>query len=236
VNVTTSPDGSSAVPTGHRLSTDLAYVAVPSVGDSSGEDRHYTAQGLQVMRTLAAAHPCGWIVDLRGNDGGDMWPMLTTVIPLLDASTVGYFVGPDGQRTPWRLAGGRAYAGTEVQSIMPNTLAISPGHAPVSVLADEGTASSGEAVLISFIGQRGVRTIGQPTAGVPSANAGFSLSDGAQLVLTVASDADRTGHVYPHLSPVVPQVVIYNTAGSIRDDALSDAEAWLRSTSDCSAR
>ena len=34
----------------------------------------------------------GWIVDLRGNFGGNMWPMLLSVEPLIGNGTLGYFV------------------------------------------------------------------------------------------------------------------------------------------------
>jgi len=37
----------------------------------------------KIVADLDRAHPAGWIVDLRGNVGGNMWPMLAGIGPLL---------------------------------------------------------------------------------------------------------------------------------------------------------
>ena len=41
-------------------------------------------------------HPynIGWIVDLRGNGGGNMWPMLAGIGPILGEGIAGYFIDP----------------------------------------------------------------------------------------------------------------------------------------------
>jgi C-terminal processing protease CtpA/Prc len=51
--------------------------------------------------TLAKLNPQGWIVDLRGNLGGNMWPMLAGVAPLIDSRMMGSFVDADGKKTTW---------------------------------------------------------------------------------------------------------------------------------------
>jgi C-terminal processing protease CtpA/Prc len=52
-------------------------------------------------------------------------------------------------------------------------------------------------MTIAFRGRHRARSVGLPTAGVPTANDTFRLSDGATLLLTTAQDGDRTGYVYP---------------------------------------
>jgi hypothetical protein len=43
----------------------------------------------------------GWTVDLRGNGGGNLWPMLAGVGPVLGEGIVGYFVDPQGVESIW---------------------------------------------------------------------------------------------------------------------------------------
>lgn len=66
----------------------------------------------------------------------------------------------------------------------------------VAVLIDNGTASSGEAVLIAFQRRPDTRTFGNATCGLSTANQEYMLSDGASLFLTEAMMADRTKFLY----------------------------------------
>ncbi|MGV9658891.1 S41 family peptidase [Streptomyces koyangensis] len=59
---------------------------------------------------------------------------------------------------------------------------------PVAVLTGPRTASAGEAVAIAFRERPDTRTFGDPTSGVPTANAPYPLSDGALVVLTTARE------------------------------------------------
>src|SRR4051812_15802719 len=46
----------------------------------------------QQIKELETHAPCGWIVDIRGNRGGSMWPMLAGVGPILGEGLVGEFI------------------------------------------------------------------------------------------------------------------------------------------------
>ncbi|WP_439663292.1 S41 family peptidase [Lentzea sp. HUAS TT2] len=177
----------------------------------------YVTAGLKALRALIAHRPTGWVVDLRGNHGGDMHPMLTVVAPLLGNGERGRFIGPHGE-TSWGIRRGHVYNGRRTafrHRRIPAAL-----NQPVAVLVDKDTASSGEAVLISFLGAQNTRTFGQPTAGYATANQTFGLPDGAKLAITTALMADRTGRTYGN-TPIAPQTLVDS------DDALSAAIEWL---------
>ena len=53
------------------------------------------------MRAADRDHLAGWIVDLRHNRGGNMWPMVAGLGPLLGEGRAGAFVDPDGGATWW---------------------------------------------------------------------------------------------------------------------------------------
>ena len=100
-----------------------------------------------------------------------------------------------------------------------------PVNRPVAVLTGGSTASSGEAVLVSFLGAENARTFGAPTAGYATANRTFLLPDGARLAITMAHMADRTGRVHGN-TPIAPDTPV-SSSGDTGDRVLDTAIAWL---------
>lgn len=152
---------------------------------------------------LAGVEPERWIVDLRGNGGGSMWPMLAVVAPLLRGDgEIGAFVDRYGESIPWTLTEGVLASGGTPR------IAGAGGRreGPVSVLTDAHTASSGEAVAVAFRGLPDVRSYGAATLGFSTGTEAVRLP-AVDLVLTVATSrfADRTGEVYGgRVTPDVP--------------------------------
>jgi carboxyl-terminal processing protease len=207
-----------------RLEGAIAAVEVPTVmGTGAGFDR-------QAWHALAAADVepvCGWVVDLRRNGGGSMWPMLSALRPILGEGTPGYFVGPGG-RVPWVLPDA---AGPGDGAARPVLKREAP---PVAVLTSRLTASSGEAVAIAFRGRKATRSFGEPTAGLSSSNATLRMVDGALLVVTNAAEADRTGRVYEgRVEPDQALPVDWAHIESADDPVLRAAVAWLNAQPGC---
>ncbi|MGW6937125.1 S41 family peptidase [Lentzea sp. NPDC054927] len=216
----------------------MALLVLPET-DSRNGDAYVTA-GLAVLRDLIAHQPTGWVVDLRGNRGGDMHPMLTVVAPLLGEGERGRFVSPPGRGNGgsnsgskrgghgWGIRRGHVYNGKN--TAFRRVKIPAPQNQPVAVLIDGHTASSGEAVLISFLGAQNVRTFGEPTAGYATANQAFKLPDGARLAITTAHMTDRTGRVYGN-EPIAPDTPVTNSAtpnpDDTRDRTLQAAIEWL---------
>ena len=105
-----------------------------------------------------------------------------------------------------------------------------PSLPPVAILMDGGTASSGEATVISFLGRPHTRTFGAHTTGLTTANSGFPLPDGAMLFLSTSVEEDRIHHMY--LDGIEPDVAIPQPSAQpaeADDIALQTAEQWLLS-------
>jgi len=204
---------------------------------AGGGDDTYVRDGARVVRNLDRSRPCGWIVDLRANHGGSMGPMLTVLAPLLAGDTLGYFVYPSGRRTPWALRDGQLFVGDRADSPRTNRYRLSRPAPPVAILIGTPTASAAEATLISFRGQPDVRSFGRPTHGLATANVVHRLSDGAYLQITVADEADRTGHVYPEHSPIPPDQSTpappQNGSAPAPDPSVAAATRWLSTTGGC---
>lgn len=179
------------------------------------------------IKKISSPQPIGWIVDLRGNGGGNMWPMLAGIGPILGAGKIGYFGMRNGYTVPWFYENGAA--GTvhgknkKVSSRVDASIPDYPKETPVAVLIDRVTASSGEAVAVAFKGRRNTRFFGENSAGLSTGNQPFKLSDGATIWLTTSVDLDRDKHMY--FSGVSPDETIL---GSPKEDQVAQAAvAWI---------
>ena len=211
----------------------LVPLALPSnigsvaVGAFSGTTEQANAYARQIQDAIAAADRSdliGWIVDLRSNGGGNMWPMIAGLGPILGDGPLGYFLGPTGSETLWEYRNGSSLSGSFAVSTVSPPYTLRRPAPRVAVLSDNRIASSGEATLIAFRQRPNTRSFGQPTCGLSTANANYTLSDGALLVLTTAVMADRVKTRFGDSIP--PDEVIADSAQTIQR-----AIAWLQTGS-----
>lgn len=201
----------------------IGYIAMPGYdGGDVKAQRTFAENMVNDIARVAPQASCGWIVDLRNDEGGNMYPMLAGLRPLLGTATLGSFRDAQGKLIRWR-------AGDEgVKALKSNALDL--GRAKVAVLTGPHTASSGEAVVVAFHGRDYTRSFGEPTGGLSTANRVFSLPDDSKIVLTTSVDVDRNGHIYG--DKIQPDQLIH-ADGSEGDVTLTAASQWL--TTSCSA-
>ncbi|WP_448136504.1 S41 family peptidase [Stenotrophomonas rhizophila] len=173
---------------------------------------------------------CGWVVDLRSNTGGNMWPMLLGMGPLLGdakgADPVGMFLLAD-KRQPWAYREGAVWLdGKAVVGSRNTQYTLRHPGAPVAVLFGPRTASSGEASVLAFRGRAASRSFGQPSAGYSTANTPQRLPDGSLLLLTGSVIADRNG--VGDGNRLQPDVIVAEG-----QDATTAAQAWLLAQPAC---
>jgi hypothetical protein len=154
----------------------------------------------------------GWIVDLRANTGGNMYPMIAGVGPILGEGPAGRFVdpAPDVADIVWSYSAGQALYDGHVFAAVTPPYRLQRPNPKVAVLIDGGTASSGEGVAISFRARPDTRFFGLRTCGRATGVMPFRLSNGATLALATAYMADRTRAIYPE--GVVPDEIIEDDA------------------------
>ena len=212
-------------PEGRLIEGTLGYIYLPSwAGTRESADEHATAiQG--IIREVDAGNPCGWILDLRENKGGAMWPMLAGIGPILGEGLAGYFIAPDGSANEFSYRDGQAYHNEEAETeVLGQAYVLTEPFPLVAVLTGPSTCSSGEAITIAFRGRPNTRSFGKATAGLSTGTMEIELSDGAWMILAVDTFADRTGQVYG--SKVVPDKIIHQ-AGNQEDPTLQAAVEWL---------
>ncbi|WP_134727327.1 MULTISPECIES: S41 family peptidase [Amycolatopsis] len=212
-----------AVPSS-RVENGVAMLTIPGlIADPAGE-RRYIQAGAAALRAVEAQATCGWIVDLRDDTGGTMWPMLTVLAPLLGDGVAGSFAGPGLAPKFWSVRDGRSWSGEHPGTEEVNPVRLSRPAPQVAVLTSRVTASSGEATLIAFRGLARAATFGGPTAGYATGNEVFDLADGAKLLVTSVADVDRTGRVYGAV-PIAPDFPT--------QDPETAAGEWLRTRGAC---
>ncbi len=211
------------------LPPGIGYVRVEGNFSSPLSRRELADQLQAAVQAQDRAGLVGWVVDLRENGGGDMWPMLAGVGPVLGDGPAGSFVFPEGMTTPrvapgatqtFSYSGGAALADGRPRVSVTTPYALRAPASRVAVLQDGGTGSAGEAIAIAFIGRPGARSFGAATYGLSSANVSYSLPDGGTLMLLVGLGQDRNGITYGgSITPDEP------TAGPA--EAVAAAVAWL---------
>ncbi|RQO57175.1 hypothetical protein DBR47_15140 [Paucibacter sp. KBW04] len=210
----------------------LAVLKLDGFPSIQPEQMRLAASHLRDQLLLALAQsPCGLVLDLRANTGGNMYPMLAGLAALLPEGPVLSFEDARGRREPLLLQNGQLrYAQTNpmgegAEAALPSADPAWRSHA-VAVLGGPFTGSSGEMVLIAFKARANTRFFGQPSAGVNTGNSVHALRHGGLLALAGVRTLDRQGRLYS--GPIAPDEI---SGGAQADaDTLARAARWLHST------
>ena len=162
----------------------------------------------------------GWIIDLRNNSGGDMWPMVVGLNPLIGTNTApGYFkkAGEKERAEEWQVSSPH----NKIVIEQPYQLKTTPPK--IAVLYSKKTASSGEMTAICFVGLPNTKSFGENTAGLTTANRMFDMGNDNLLILASSYSMDRNKKIYT--GSLVPDVPVYNNDS---DAVLQKALSWLK--------
>jgi len=217
-------------------------IVVPAYSGDGADNAYADAVAAQIT---ANPESCGFVVDLRGNTGGNMGPMQLGLSPLMgEGYSFPTVAGPGMFDAVYRIENG-AMMGYETsdaaEGVNFGRLTEWPGKpalasAPAAVLIDQATASSGEATAIALIGRSATRFFGEKTFGVASANQDLVLSDGIRLFVTIGYLKDGAGRTYPDGIPPDEAVATGPGDPNDPDDAVVEAaKAWLNTQGTCAA-
>jgi carboxyl-terminal processing protease len=206
----------------------IAYLSVPWVHTTDPAICSMIADSLQhIIEALDKTGVSKWIVDLRENKGGNCWPMLAGIGPLIQTDTCGYFVLPSS-RSAIRYCGGNAMNGKHILcSLQGKAYQTRNTKKYIAVLIGPQTSSSGEIIALAFRKQPNTLLFGHPTAGLTTANATYDLLDKSMLVLSVYGEADRSGTICE--GKILPDEWVTEKPSFPTDDPVkSSAIRWLQ--------
>lgn len=203
------------------LPASVGYVRVRSTTTQGSEAAAFAQALTDSLRVRDVPGVIGWIVDLRNNGGGNMYPMVAGIGPLFAADTLGWFIDADGARTPWRFRGGASFHATSELARVTTPYTPASATRPIAVLIDNRTASSGEATAISLQARPATRFFGTATCGVSTGNVVRYMRNGDMFNISQAIMADRNGRAFG--DQIQPDEVI-----TVEADLFARAIAWLQ--------
>jgi carboxyl-terminal processing protease len=175
----------------------------------------------------------GWVVDLRENTGGNCWPMLAGIGPILGEGVAGYFASQGSTKEYiyelWGYEHGFSVSEKGLKMVVVTKPYKVKKALPIAVLIGNKTGSSGEVMVTSFKNHPRARLFGEPTGGYSTANWIYNLSDNATIELTTSVYADRKKVHYG--KKIEPDVRVENTAANqdlTNDSVIKEALNWLK--------
>ena len=229
INSYTSKNPEPKQPESKYLGSGIGLIRVPRCMTFDNiKDRDFANSiRYQIKKIDTENEIIGWVIDLRNNGGGNMWPMIAGLNSLMEDGIVGYFAGTTTRKEQkWKTENGKIINSRELI----DTYKVKKINNKIAVLINSMTGSSGEMTAIAFIGLPNVKLFGQPSAGYTTANSTLYLSDGTQLYLATSFVADRTHKIYP--DKIIPDVIINTQTSFDNDETLEFSKKWILQTAE----
>lgn len=168
-----------------------------------------------------------WIIDLRYNGGGNMYPMLEGLAPILGDGVIGGAKDFNGKPISiWKIKDSDFYYDDELAVDLPDNCRFkSPPK--VAVLTSQYTTSSGEVVAVAFKGRSNTRFFGENTSGFTTVTGWQTIKDNLVMSISTAFYNDRKGTIYRDYIDVDERVDFTLSEDIKNDDAVNKAIAWL---------
>ena len=198
-------------------SSGIPILAINSWSGSFNAVKAATQDVLKALLSSTSNTECGIILDFSQNSGGNMWPMLNGLSPLLADGLLGNFRDSKGSMSPIEKKEGVIYQGGKPSFASIGSNPRIPLKA-IAIVVGPRTSSSGEITAIMFKGQSNVRFFGQPTSGYTTSNSTVTLPNDGKLILTTAETMDRNGVVHEKITP-----------DQITDTPITDGAVWVNS-------
>lgn len=210
-----------------KIIDSCGYVFVPPFhGGNQLQILHFADSLQSGIDALSKSNIKGWIVDLRQNTGGNMAPMIAGLGPLFSNPKLGSLVDVNGEPNNWYYKNGKYFWDKDTGWSVTKPVVLSK-KLPIAVLTGNQTGSSGEAVVVSFIGNDMTKLFGQPTWGLTTGNGNFELIDGSQIFLASTVFADRNDNQYS--GSIIPDFIIENSLTSDDvDTVIAAAVKWIK--------
>ncbi|MBK6963513.1 MAG: S41 family peptidase [Bacteroidales bacterium] len=213
------------------LAGQIAYIGVPAFQAFNTQEINFLAQSLyDSIDKFDSASVKGWIIDLRLNGGGNIYPMLAGLSSILGNNIVGYETDIfDSITRKWEIKNGNfmigGYQATDIKARQKPKFQ----NNPVVVLIGPVTKSSGSMTGIAFKKRPATIFVGEPTAdGYTTSNGYFQFAPNLTLNFATNFVADRELNIYK--TRVSPDITVYhgdNFDDLSKDEKVKRAIQWI---------
>ncbi len=206
------------------LEGQYGYIFMPGISPPDGKNISQMAQKMydQIYKTASENNIRGWIIDLRFNTGGNMWPMIGALYEFLGDGVFGGWKYEDRIEKIY-LKNGKAFQEKDEQVSVERKPFKGMNTIKVALITGVFTGSSGEITAIAFKGRKNAVFIGENTVGLTTTNHTYTMPFAAYFNNAEAYDVDRNGIFYEH---IVPDIIIDksdNFKNLIEDDNVKEA-------------
>ncbi len=213
---------------------NIAYIHIPRTvrNDVAGMDE-YAKNLYTEIAYYSNINVSAFILDFRYNSGGQLWPMLAGLSALINSKHAGTAIFPDGPRWQWWAHGGEAGTrGKNFKNVNHSIKRISPvdfdNELPIAILISGLTGSSGEASVISFLGNKNTCLIGQRSRAQATINQPFKLDDTTRFFIARGYFGNNKGDIYQ--AGISPNISVHKDNDS---NILKIARSWLTGKRNC---
>ncbi len=181
------------------LDKEIGYIRIVGNNDFAFKKVDSLANDIVThINTINSQRIKGWIIDLRLNTGGNMYPILLGLKEFIGNNVLfGGFRNAQNKPTGnWEIKDGKLvidHTTLERQMNLDYPVKID---IPVVILTSCYTASAGEMTAISFTGRQNTSFVGEPTANYTTAVQGFKINEDAGINLSTDYVVDRNLKVY----------------------------------------
>ena len=174
----------------------------------------------------------GWIIDLRFNIGGNVYPMLAALHSLLGDNIVYNTVDKNGSVIlPHRLKNGGFYSGKKLETEA--KISVSPNlSVPVAIITGKMTGSAGEDIAVAFKNRTNVIFIGEKSYGLLTGNDLIDFPFNLKLALTTSYISDINNKYEPYITPDVEIIKKDNFEDLLKDQNIIRAIEFFESKRD----
>ncbi|RKR85155.1 peptidase S41-like protein [Mucilaginibacter gracilis] len=211
------------------VSNNIGYIKLNGFSTTNVLTSQKFASKIQnIIRRINKHHIKGWIIDLRNNSGGNMYPEIAGLGPLLGNGVAGYFVrtiGGSKKYTSWSYNDGKVYIGKVLVMQVKDDYKLKNSATRIAILIGNKTSSSGEMIAVSFKNKKNTRFFGQASGGYLSANQGYKLSNGDVFYLASGNVADRNKNEYD--DKLIPEILIDEDTHKNPNELITVARNWI---------
>lgn len=209
----------------------VIYIRIPGMNVSGTAAVNQAAQALHdSLMQYSEKRPRGVIIDLRLNTGGNAYPMLAGLSPVLGNGLFAFEIDSDDKLVrKWAIDNGDlAINGNKLTSLAQPFKPVFE-KLPVAVLTSPITASSGSMVAIAFRNRPNTASFGENTAdGYTTSNGYFQYAPNLSFNFASAFIADRGAKVHKHYVEVdIPVYKDKDFGSPYMDETVITACKWL---------
>jgi len=212
------------------LKNQIGYIKIPAM--PMGDNVKMSKEIRDAVCNLKSQKAEQWILDLRYNGGGNMYPMFEGIAEILGEGIVATTQNSRGEKlSTWKIEDSNFFYDEYRAVELPNKCF--DGKPPkVAVLLSPYTASSGEAVATAFKNRPNTKFFGAKTAGYTTVTDWTKLDEDLFMTISSSYYADRTGIAFKKYIEVDVPTEFFMPEEFAKDSAIEKASGWLLQRSD----